>query len=368
MTTPASTAIPRGLQTAAAWSWRALVVSGLAAFAAFLFWILRGVAIPLFVSVLVATQLLPVTRWLEHHGLPRWLAALAVMLGLIGVLAFLTIVIVGSLISQLDQIGHLVSQAADQVTVWLVKHQGPLQLSGPKVVALGHQAGPALASVGGALFGGVLSGASLFAQLIGGTVMALAFLIYVLSDGERVGVWLVAQADPDEGAGAGRLAARAWRTLGAYVRGVTSVAVFDAVLIGAGLVIFDVPIAGSLTAMVFLAAFVPIAGAWVSGAVCVAVALAGNGVATAVAVMAIAVTVQGLESVVLDPMVYHHEVNLHPIATLGAVTVGGILAGIIGALIAVPLTALGWAMISEARMMERAHAAVGPTMTVTPRG
>jgi predicted PurR-regulated permease PerM len=358
--------VPRALQAAAGWSWRLLAVASLLATAGFTFWILRGVAIPLFVSVLVATQLLPVARWLERHGAPRWLAVLVVMLGLIAALAFLTIVIVGSLISQLGQIGHLVSEAADQVTAWLAKHQGPLHLSGPKVTALGHQAGPALASVGGALFGGVISGASLFAELVGGTAMALAFLIYVLSDGEQVGSWLVTQADPERGSGAGRLAARAWGTLGAYVRGVTTVAAFDAVFIGAGLVLLDVPIAGSLTAMVFLAAFVPIAGAWVSGAVCVAVALAGNGTATAVAVLAVVLVVQEVESVVLDPMIYRREVNLHPIATLGAVTVGGILAGIIGSLIAVPLTALAWAVVSEARAMARP--AQTTASSVTPPG
>jgi putative heme transporter len=213
----------------------------------------------------------------------------------------------------------------------------------------------------------VISGASLFAELVGGAVMALAFLIYVLSDGEHVGTWLVAQADPERGSSAGRLAARAWRTLGGYVRGVTSVAAFDAALIGAGLVILSVPIAGSLTAMVFLAAFVPIAGAWVSGAVCVAVALAGNGTGTALAILLIVVAVQEVESVVLDPIIYRREVNLHPIATLGAVTIGGILAGVIGALIAVPLTALGWALISEFRLIA-GHSPAPSADAVTPSG
>ncbi len=349
-----------------------LAVAALLALGSFLFWILRGVAIPLFVAVLLATELLPATRWLEHHGAPRWLAVIVVILAMMLALAFLAVVIVGSLIGELDQIGHLVTEAAREVSTWLKGHQGPLSLTSPPVTALGHQAGPALANLGEALFGGVVSGASLFVEFVGGTAMAFAFLVYILSDAEHVGAWLVAQADPQHASRAGRVAARAWRTLGAYVRGVTCVAAFDAVLIGLGVLVLGVPIPGSLAAMVFLAAYVPIAGAWVSGAVCVAVALAGNGFGTAVAVLVIVLAVQEVESIVLDPIVYRREVNLHPIATLGAVTVGGILAGIIGALIAVPLTAITWAAVSELRLTApgRSPAAPGAAApsTLTPRG
>jgi predicted PurR-regulated permease PerM len=143
------------------------------------------------------------------------------------------------------------------------------------------------------------------------------------------------------------MALRGWQALGGYVRGVTVVALFDAALIGLGLVVLGVPIAGSLAALVFLAAFVPIAGAWLSGAVCVAVALAANGIGTAAAVAVIVLAVQEIESLVLDPIVYRRSVNLHPLATLGAVTAGGIVAGIIGALIAVPVVAFFWALLDE---------------------
>jgi predicted PurR-regulated permease PerM len=136
---------------------------------------------------------------------------------------------------------------------------------------------------------------------------------------------------------------------------VTCVSAFDAVLIGTGVLLLGVLIPGSLAAMAFLAACVPIAGAWVSGAICVAVALAGNGLGTAIVVLVIVMAVQEVESVVLDPIVYRRAVNLHPIATLGAVTVGGILAGIVGALIAVPIAAV-------------ATPPGAGTITVTPRG
>ena len=193
----------------------------------------------------------------------------------------------------------------------------------------------------------MLGGASLLAQIVAGAVLALAFLIYLLSDGERVGAWLVRRFAPAHRPSAQRLGARGWATLGGYVRGVTTVALFDAVLIGAGLFALDVPIAGALTVLVFVAAFVPIAGAWVSGAVCVAVALAGNGVGMVVAILVIVLVVQEVESIVLDPIVYRRSVNLHPVVTLGAVTAGGIVAGIIGSLIAVPAVALVWAIVDE---------------------
>jgi predicted PurR-regulated permease PerM len=339
--------VARGLASAAAWSWRILVVAGAAALGVFLFWRLRAFAIPLFVAILFSTQMLPATRWLAARGLPRAAAMVVVMLGLLATLAVLTVVIIGSFVGELDEIGAFVSQAGDDVASWLKDNDGPLQLDGSSVDDAAHQVGPALASAGKALFGGVLGGASLVVELISGTVLALAFLIYLLTDGEHVGAWLVGRFREERRPTVRRMALRGWQALGGYVRGVTLVATFDAALIGLGLVVLGVPIAGSLTALVFLAAFVPIAGAWVSGAVCVAVALAANGVGTAAAVTVIVLAVQEIESLVLDPIVYRRSVNLHPLATLAAVTAGGIVAGIIGALIAVPVVAFFWALLDE---------------------
>ena len=344
---PAANPIAPGLVTAASWCWRLLVVGAAVAVGAFLFWTLRAFAIPFFVAILLTTQLLPATLWLARRGVPRWLAVIAVMLALVTGIALLTVVIVGSFVSELDEIGALVSQAADEVSRWLQRHDGPLQLGGADVDAAVDGLGPALSSAAGALFGGVLGGASLFAQLLAGGVLSLAFLIYLLTDGEKVGAWLVRRFAPARRAHAQRLGARGWATLGGYVRGVTLVALFDGVLIGLGLVLLGVPIAGALTVLVFVAAFVPIAGAWISGAVCVAVALAGDGVGTAVAVLVIVLAVQEVESLVLDPIVYRRSVDLHPVVTLGAVTAGGILAGIVGSLIAVPAVALVWALVDE---------------------
>ncbi|HET6510274.1 MAG TPA: AI-2E family transporter [Baekduia sp.] len=339
--------VARGLDSAAAWSWRVLVVAGAAALGVFLFWQLRAFAIPLFIAVLFSTQMLPATRWLAGRGLPRAAAMVVVMLGLVVSLALLTVVIIGSFVGELDEIGAFVSQAGDDIADWAKDHDGPLHLDSGSVDHAAGQVGPALADAGKVLFGGVLGGASLLVELISGTVLALAFLIYLLTDGERVGAWLVRRFAPERRPNVERMALRGWQALGGYVRGVTLVALFDAVLIGAGLVVLGVPIAGSLTALVFLAAFVPIAGAWVSGAVCVAVALAGNGVGTAVAVLVIVLAVQEIESLVLDPIIYRRSVNLHPLATLAAVTAGGIVAGIIGALIAVPVVAFFWALLDE---------------------
>lgn len=352
-----------GLVTAAAWCWRMLVVGAAVAVGAFLFWTLRAFAIPFFIAILIATQLLPATIWLARRGLPRWLAVILMMLALVVTITVLTLVIVGSFVSELDEIGALVSQAANDVSHWLQQHDGPLRLSGNDVDDATGKLGPALSSAAGALFGGVIGGASLLAEVVAGAVLSLAFLIYLLTDGERVGAWLVKRFAPSRRPTAQRLGARGWATLGGYVRGVTTVALFDGILIGAGLFALGVPIPGALTVLVFLAAFVPIAGAWVSGAVCVAVALAGNGAGTAAAVLVIVLVVQEIESIVLDPIVYRRSVNLHPVVTLGAVTAGGILAGIVGSLIAVPAVALVWAVVDERdRIAEEQEEAAAPSL------
>ncbi|HEX6577792.1 MAG TPA: AI-2E family transporter, partial [Jiangellaceae bacterium] len=158
--------------------------------------------------------------------------------------------------------------------------------------------------------------------------------------GDRIWAWLVrlfprvARPRVD---GAGKLA---WRTLTQYVRGTVLVALFDGTLITILLLILGVPLALPLGVLVFFGAFVPLVGAFVTGALAVLVALVANGLVAALIVLAGIIAIQQLEGHVFQPFVLGRMVRVHPLAVVIAVAVGAYTAGIIGAVVAVPIVAV----------------------------
>lgn len=324
-----------------------MVIAGAVALAGFVLWTLKGVTIPIFLALLLSTALSPVVAWQKSRGVPTAVAVIATLLGFLILIVGFIVLVIGTLMSDLTDLGETIASGTADISGWLASNSGPLDLSRDQVERyledvrheVGLNASDALSAAAG--------GFSAFFGVIGGALLAVAFLIYMLSDGRSAAQWLVDRFPKENQADAARIGNRAWMTLGGYLRGVTLVAAFDAVLIGAGLFILDIPYAGALTALVFLLAYIPILGAWVSGIVAVIVAFADGGVEPAIVVAVISLAVQQLEGFLISPVVYRHSVQLHPIVTLAAVTAGGIAAGVVGAFLAVPLTALAWAVIDE---------------------
>jgi predicted PurR-regulated permease PerM len=332
----------------AAWAWRLLVIGAALTIAGFVVWQLRGLFVPVFVALMLATQLVPFSYWMQAHRVPTPIAIVLSLLTLIAVVGLITVIILGGLVSQIDQVGGQVSKGADKATSWVANHDGPLDLQKDQAKKDTSSVDASLDKAGNAVLKGVASGISLFAQVIAGAVLAIAFLIYMLADGGGVFRWIVGRFSLRVQPAVDRIGRRAWVTLGAYFRGVTAVGIFDATMIGIGLVIVGVPLAGTLALLIFVFSFIPIAGAWISGTVTVLTALASGGLGDALAVLAIVLVVQQvLDSYIVSPLVYKQQVNLHPIVTLGSVTAGTALAGILGAFLAVPLVAMIWGMVSE---------------------
>lgn len=332
----------------AAWSWRLLAIAGAIALAGFLLWTLKGVTIPIFLALLLSTALSPVASWLKGRGVPGVLAVILTLLGFLVLVIGFVVLVVGTLVSDFKDLGEAISSGTTDVAGWIASNSGPLDLDRDEVEKYLQDARDAVGLNARDAISAAAGGFSAFFGVVGGAFLALAFLIYMLSDGASAARWLVNRFPEGHRDDAARLGDRAWVTLGGYLRGVTTVAVFDAVLIGAGLFLLGIPYAGALTALVFLLAYIPIIGAWVSGAVAVIVAIAHGGLEPGLAVALISLAVQQLEGFVISPIVYRRSVQLHPIVTLAAVTAGGIAAGIVGAFLAVPLTALTWAVVDEA--------------------
>ncbi len=182
------------------------------------------------------------------------------------------------------------------------------------------------------------------------SVVLVVFLsFFLVKDGRRLWRWLLELAPVARRSDFDEAGTRAWDVLAVYTRGVIFVATVDAVLIGAALLIVGVPLALPLIVLTWLAAFFPIIGAVSAGAAAVLVALVANGMTSALIVLAAIIVVQQVEGNVLYPVVVGPRLKLHPIVVLMAVAVGGTIAGIPGAFLAVPVATVGSALLGFER-------------------
>ncbi|WP_435209882.1 AI-2E family transporter [Micromonospora sp. bgisy143] len=330
--------VPHGLRIAAAWCWR-LIVIGVVAWALLrIVGTVRIVIIPLAIALLLSALLAPAVGWLLRARLPRSLATAVVLVGgLAAVIGTLTLV-VNEFIQGVPELSEKSSQGVRQIQNWL--KTGPLHLSDTQLDRYIDEAQGWINDNTSKFTSGALSTAATLAEVLTGTLLVLFATFFFLRDGNRIWRFLVrllpvaARWKVDD---AGRAA---WQTLVAYVRATVLVAFIDAVGIGIFLVIFDVPFAFPLAALVFLGAFIPIVGAALSGGVAVLVALVDSGPVTALIILGAVIGVQQVEGHVLQPLIMGRAVAIHPLAVIIGIAAGVVLAGITGALVSVPLIAV----------------------------
>ncbi|MGY3567145.1 AI-2E family transporter [Sinomonas sp. RB5] len=338
-TRPVSDAdLPFALRVAAAWSWRTAIILVVAWAIAWALAQLSFLVIPVLVAALLAGLLSPVVGWLRRARVPKGLAVAITEVGFIAAVAGL-LTLVGRQISiGFAQLWDEALAGLAEVQKWLA--EGPLQLTADQLEAYTKDAQRLLQTNQGTLVSGVLSVGSSAGHFLAGALITLFVLVFFLLEGERIWRFLVGllprQARPAAD-GAGR---RGWTSLVSYVRVQVLVAAVDAVGISVGAAILGVPLALPLGILVFVASFIPVVGALVSGAVAVLLALVANGLVNAVIMLVIVVAVQQIESHVLQPLIMGRAVSLHPVAVILAVAAGSYIAGIPGALFAVPTLAV----------------------------
>ncbi|MDO9355466.1 MAG: AI-2E family transporter, partial [Solirubrobacteraceae bacterium] len=192
---------------------------------------------------------------------------------------------------------------------------------------------------------GALAGVSAAGEVITGAVLAVVILFFFLKDGPAIWSFFLRPFTGHRLQRGRRIGATTVRVLGGYVRGTATVAFVDAVAIGVGLAILQVPLALPLAIIVFIGAFIPLIGATLAGVLAALVALVASGPVVALIVVAIVIGVNQLEGNFLQPVVMAQSLKLHPLVILVALTAGTILGGIIGAVLAVPIAAVGWAIV-----------------------
>jgi putative heme transporter len=305
-----------------------------------LLWYLRVIVLPIMVALTVAPALSPVAAWLRSLRLERPAAALALLTGL-AVVAGLIAIVTTSVIAQYDELADSVSRAVDDITDRLEGE--PFNLSLDRTADFRATLGESWREASGYAATGVEAGVG----LLTGLVLAVAVLYFVLRDGAAFWQWILQRFAPETRPVIDSAGRRAWAVLGGFVRGTALIAAVDATLIGIGLWLLGVPLAFALAVLVFMGAFVPFVGAFVTGLVAVLVAFADEGWEIGLAALAVVVAVQFIEGNFLQPIIQSRTVDLHPAVILLAVAGGASLFGIPGAYLAVPVTAVVFAVVAS---------------------
>lgn len=344
--------VPWALDVAAAWSWRVILIGvalwGLATLATSL-WV---VVLPVVVALLLATALLPVRRAMTERGVPLPLAMLGVVVLFFGVVALATFLVVPPLIDEFRDIGATLEAAADDVQEWLV--EGPLGLDRELVRDTRESIERSVEQVE-VSDGRLMDSATLVGTVLGGLVLSLVVAFFVIKDGPMIQRAVLSRLPDDQQARLRAAGNAAWSALGGYVIGSATLGAVEAVVIGGTMIVVGAGLAVPVAVLTFFAAFFPFVGAITAGVVAVSVTLVTSGAAAAGIVALVAVAVQQLDNDLLAPLIFGKALELHPLIVILAITTGGALAGLAGAFIAVPFTAVVLRATTAVRAVDRAE-------------
>lgn len=342
---PGTPAPAAGTQ-AAQWSAKLLLTFAGVLLIGAIVWYARTVTVPFIVALLVCTQLVPLVTVATRHGIPRGLAITAAMLLVLVVVVGLTWLFAAALFGNLGDLGPRISEGADDVIAWLQDNNQWIRQNEEQIRKFLEGILPAAKGAADGLLSTVLFGLSLAAQLASAAFLGYVFILYVLTGGDGIWRWVQERFHPANRARVQIGGEAAWNAATGYIRGIALVALIDSVVIAIGMLVLGTPMVGTLFLLSFVSLFIPILGAWVSGAVIVLVTLGSQGFGPAVAMTAVILIAQQLDSMFVTPLVYQQTVNLNPIVTLSGVIIGSQLLGIVGAFLAVPMIAVGWAVYS----------------------
>jgi predicted PurR-regulated permease PerM len=329
--------VPRALQQAAAWSWRLLVI-GLLIYVAFrVASALSLVVLPCIAALLLTALLHPLTARLRRAGLPSLAATWCTVLAAIVVLAGVSILAANRVSADYPRLQTEVKHTTHEVQSSLAG--APFHLNSVRLEQYYDDLAHFLSQHKSLIAGTVVTGGKIFLELLTGLVLMIFITFFLLKDGERIWAWLIKGLRPELRRRADNAGAAAWTALVNYVRGTTAVAAIHAVFIGLALWLLGVPLLVPLIILVFLAAFVPLVGILVAGALAILVTLGTKGWIAAVILLGVFLLENQIESHLLQPLVVGRIVRLHPLAIILVLAVGGIVAGIAGAIVAVPAAA-----------------------------
>ena len=332
-------------------SWRLLAVAAAILATLYLLSILRVVVLPVIVALLATTLLSAPVRALRNRGVAPGAAVGLVMFGAALLFAALVAAIAPSIAGQADELRAGVEDGVRQIGDVLA--EPPFDLSQQEINARIDEGLEGLRENSGPLTEGVTSGAILLGEIITGLIITVLLTFFFLKDGADMWRWIADFAGRERRDAWDEVGGRIFVALGGYVRGIALVGLVDAILIGIALVIIGVPLVLPLMLLTFIAAFLPLIGAFLAGLAAVLIALVFNGPVAALIVLGVIVLVQQVEGHLLYPLLMGRTVHLHPAVILVALGIGGIVAGIIGVFLAVPVAGVISVLLAYVRREPR---------------
>jgi putative heme transporter len=329
--------VPYGVDLAAAWAWRALVIGAAAWVLGYLISTFVVIVLPLVIALLFTALVVPIVNLMERLRCPRGPASLLVVVGGLGIVALL-LTFAGQQIAQgANDLAKQVVTGLDQIRLWL--RTGPLHISDNQINHYLKQAQDFVTSGNQHVVARLTEVGAAVGHILAGFFIILFSTYFFLADGDRIWAWLVRvfpRASRTKVDSSGRVA---WVSLTKFVRATVMVAFTDALGIIIVAAILKVPFVFAIGVLVFLGAFIPMIGATLSGSVAVLVALVAHGPIVALIMLGGVIAVQQLEAHVLQPFLLGRFVAVHPLAVIIAIAAGVLIAGIPGALVAVPTVA-----------------------------
>jgi len=330
--------VPRPLLRAAAWSACLLLVAAVAYLAFHVAQALRLLVLPLIGALLLTALLQPLTARLRRAGLPALAATWCTLLASVGVLAGIGVLMANRVQADYPRLAAEVQHTVNEVRGYLAGP--PFRLNGARLNQLSSRLLSYLAQHKTLVIGTVLTGGRYFIEVLTGLVLTIFITFFLLKDGHRIWNWMTSGFAPAFRARVRLAGDAAWQALVSYIRGTTAVAAIHALVIGFALWLLGVPLLVPLVILVFIAAYIPLVGILVVGALAILVTLATRGWPSAVILLIVFLLENQLESHLLQPLVVGRVVRLHPLAIIVVLAVGGIVAGVPGAIVAVPTVAV----------------------------
>jgi predicted PurR-regulated permease PerM len=326
-------AAPRWLRDLGRSAWLLVGVTLAVVGAIWLLSLTQTIVAPLITAAVVAAVASPLVGWLHRRGLARGLAAALLLVGFIVLAVTVVVIVVGGITGQIDELRNLLSSAKDTIAGWLTD----LGVDRDAAENANDDASSALSSAVPALLNGLVGGLERLSSLAVFLSLTALSLFFLLKDGPLIRHWAEGHMRVPREVAHG-MSDRVLQSLRGYFLGVTLVAAFNAVVVGVGALILDVPLAGTIAAITFLGAYVPYLGAWGAGAFAVLIALGGAGTDAAIGMTVIQLLANGILQQMVQPIAYGAALGIHPLAVL-VVTIGaGGLFGAVGLILAAPLT------------------------------
>jgi len=342
--------VPSWLQTGAAWSWRLLLLAAALYLIARVISVLAIVVVPCTAALLLTALLQPLKARLRRAGLHNLAATWCTLLIGALLLGGLVMLVTNRVNADYPVLLKETRHTTTQVEAWL--SGAPFRIKSSNVQAALNNIPSYLSKHKALVEGTVVTGGKIAAEFFGGLVLMIFVMFFLIKDGERIWNWLLGAMRTDTARRMDRAGHAAWLVLVYYMRGTVIVAAIHAIVVGVALWVMGVPLAVPLAVVVFVAAFVPLVGLLVAGTLAVVVTLATKGWVDAVVLLGILVIEDQLEAHLLQPQVVGKMIRLHPLAVILSLAAGGILAGIPGAVVAVPIVAVITRALPELRRSE----------------